>query len=1586
MNNINKKNKIFSLSVSSEVPNKNTSEVTVKNNQIIYTSINNNLQKLVDNDIFIEKELNKERFYQIGPKTYLENELSSQVNGYKMWNKNIKSPEPLSILHKINYELDDTIIDTEIKSNVNFIVDIGNERLIGTNSGLYTLDNDNNITDTIISGKKIISYATKLNDEYIVVTTDDGIYQLSNNLATDQWVSYLKNDVKNIEKIFVDDDYIYIGDENGLSFCNYQKNTTTNYDFIPYKLNTTTNFTEKPISLNQINNKKIVVSNNGIFSNSKYNSFDEIVEISIPNNSEVKTFVKFKNNLYITTTHGLYEIRDNELKLIGDVIGNVISHSIFKGVLYVIIDSCLYKYKTTLEKICDLKTTINKNTTLGVYNDIVVISTNNKIYYININNINIDNISSWNVLENTTIDKNLSQIYDKCLLVTGKDTNEKNILLEIEFNGVITRQLVEENDIVINKIIKHESGNFILTNKGLYKNINEKIKFNDDIIDNNNLIDMYINGLNWIIISQSSDGNNIIYGNDISNLSVYKKIIKIEYQKICFTNGILLLIDKENHLYYTNDFNFDTEVTVLNPKLITNTIDITQIYTLENNFYILDNSGNLYNLLLKYNYSLETYNGFSSEFPTNYQDKIRGFNESYTTSGKTNKVFYGEDNNYLYTNLSAHGKTNNINYITTLGNIEYACGYSYYYDTSLSNGTKCDWQLKEIKETGKPTQYLSTFTSFTKDLFMIYGDGKFQVYEWKEDSEDIDNDGIDNERIFRQLSVNIESPTNIGIDLPPIKGMYHFYDKYKSKIYDSHGEKPEISYTFLFGENSISIFNLFIDTEHYETYKIYSKFTNTELGLSNVPLIEGEYCHCKYSLSKKTLNKLSNLKCVTNTNSLDKENLLFFATKDNQLKYYLQNKNKDLIEDFENDNIKSISTPLNNEEIISIAAASITDDGNKIKIAIQTNINLYTNEIEIVSNQLQVDEKAWHIGAYENNDSKILGYNKEIITLSNEKLAYNNIVEVDNYELTKSQKGSINNLKIINNKLYEIYDDKIVVDDKIIKIPNIKNITYENNKFYLMGETGLSSINELSNISLLEKNDFLETKEIIDVWKDFYIGISVYFSINLIDELRLNIKQEKKDLIDEINNLKIIDNKLTFINQDQELRILNADYSTKPFEIENKKKDTIPLYRNTENLYVGINGEMYQKGNNEQVITDLSKTINDDMPILQDEINHYFIRNDNKHTLYKYNEIKLGDYSNLISDITGIEKVYQFNDEYLLLLEENKIYYYYPEFNMYFLKYQDNDIIKNLQKENEKYIINVGNKLYDIDNNFRQKNKKYILTDSQINSFYKLDEFNYLLGSERGLRKTQYKYRIENDIPLCSLTNIKDTIWTEYEIDIKQHLSSEHNLSSTISKINDNIMPVDCSNLKGIENNLEISNYIKTIEFGDGVQHISATVSFENELKTNDTSLSNISYIYKNYGRNDESELLIYIPSTNTNYINHISEIKNDKNKTEKIYRKNVENTTSRNINDNKTILTIQIDKEHFDINRITSFEINGNSLPLKIYIDEDNKHLFKNKYFSSIIKKSVLKQLQYKEDRGILEFQFLIFGTDAQAIRLYLN
>jgi hypothetical protein len=220
-----------------------------------------------------------------------------------------------------------------------------------------------------------------------------------------------------------------------------------------------------------------------------------------------------------------------------------------------------------------------------------------------------------------------------------------------------------------------------------------------------------------------------------------------------------------------------------------------------------------------------------------------------------------------------------------------------------------------------------------------------------------------------------------------------------------------------------------------------------------------------------------------------------------------------------------------------------------------------------------------------------------------------------------------------------------------------------------MKDTGLSTLTNLSSLSSLQKNTFLETKKIKDVWKNFYIGDGAYYSIDSVDDLKLKIKREINSLGDEINNLKIIDNKLTFINQQQELKILNNDYTCKPFEITNRENKTIPLYRNTENLYIGINGEMYQKSNKEQIISDISKTTEDNIPILQDEINGYYIRNDIKDVLYKYNKIEIGDYSFLVNNITDIEKVYQFNDEYLLLIEGNKIYYYYPENNIYYLKY-----------------------------------------------------------------------------------------------------------------------------------------------------------------------------------------------------------------------------------------------------------------------------------------------------------------------------
>ena len=226
MNNIAKKNKIFQMTTETNAPNRNVSDVTVKNNQIIFAAINNNLQKFVDNDMYIEKELQKEYRYQIGPKAYLGDELSSKPNGYKTWNENLKSMEPLSILQKIDYPLDETTKDTSISSYVTFIFDTGDYKLIGTVQGLYAIDGSNNIQKIKqLETQGMLSYTKNTNDGAIFVTATDGIYQLS--IDYDYSIhSFKRSNIPDLNSIFIDDNKVYVGYLDGLSVGRYDEDPT----------------------------------------------------------------------------------------------------------------------------------------------------------------------------------------------------------------------------------------------------------------------------------------------------------------------------------------------------------------------------------------------------------------------------------------------------------------------------------------------------------------------------------------------------------------------------------------------------------------------------------------------------------------------------------------------------------------------------------------------------------------------------------------------------------------------------------------------------------------------------------------------------------------------------------------------------------------------------------------------------------------------------------------------------------------------------------------------------------------------------------------------------------------------------------------------------------------------------------------------------------------------------------------------------------------------------------------------------------------------------------------------------------------
>jgi hypothetical protein len=342
MNNIIKKNKLLGLNLEFGIPNNSTTDITLKQNQITNNAINNNLQKLVDNDIFIEKEIRKQELYPIGPKDYTDN-ISQKCNGYKMWNENIHSPEQLSILHKIDYELDDTIKSLGINQTINFIKDEPSGcKLIGTTKGLFILEH-NKVKKTLNENENIIDCVLNIENNVIFILSQSGIYKINKN-NLEEWVSIKKSDISNSDKLYIDNNYLYIYDENKLKVADYNENIEESLIFTPYNKSDISIFEEKPISINYLNDNKIIVTNSSIYSNTIYNSFGDMSIITIPNGGTIKQLIQTKTNMYVSTTKGLFEIKsDNTVKLIGDKQDNVYAYTVYDNKLYIIEGDILYK-------------------------------------------------------------------------------------------------------------------------------------------------------------------------------------------------------------------------------------------------------------------------------------------------------------------------------------------------------------------------------------------------------------------------------------------------------------------------------------------------------------------------------------------------------------------------------------------------------------------------------------------------------------------------------------------------------------------------------------------------------------------------------------------------------------------------------------------------------------------------------------------------------------------------------------------------------------------------------------------------------------------------------------------------------------------------------------------------------------------------------------------------------------------------------------------------------------------------------------------------------------------------------------------
>ena len=201
-----------------------------------------------------------------------------------------------------------------------------------------------------------------------------------------------------------------------------------------------------------------------------------------------------------------------------------------------------------------------------------------------------------------------------------------------------------------------------------------------------------------------------------------------------------------------------------------------------------------------------------------------------------------------------------------------------------------------------------------------------------------------------------------------------------------------------------------------------------------------------------------------------------------------------------------------------------------------------------------------------------------------------------------------------------------------------------------------------------------------------------------------------------------------------------------------------------------------------------------------------------------------------------------------------------------------------------------------------------------------------------------------------------------------------------------------CSDYIATHNDIVFEIESSTNEDGD----IQASSSNANQtlssLALDDIPLT---YILKRW-KSGMCELYIYLTTTNTYYLAFNEGVPNCMvEPTEPIYRRNLaqvgtvateDKTQTSEIGNHYTNVQLNIMSSFCFMDCIQDIQINGNSLPLKVYKDIDNNvDDTSTNLYQSFIEPSVVDScdISTTDSEGYYNFHFKCFGSDAQAIRI---
>ena len=329
--------------------------------------------------------------------------------------------------------------------------------------------------------------------------------------------------------------------------------------------------------------------------------------------------------------------------------------------------------------------------------------------------------------------------------------------------------------------------------------------------------------------------------------------------------------------------------------------------------------------------------------------------------------------------------------------------------------------------------------------------------------------------------------------------------------------------------------------------------------------------------------------------------------------------------------------------------------------------------------------------------------------------------------------------------------------------------------------------------------------------------------------------------------------------------------------------------------------------------------------------------------------------------------------------------------------------------DGKSYYVNQGSRIFETNDLIGFNPLIETLPENlRINQILKVGDRDFIIPTSGGLYYTRGIYELRDDINTQSFKEFNRWIRDFYGHAEENHVAENHREVDFIQRIA-KYADASMTNVTLLE---KYANVPQTIEFNDEYQYIRGGVrnfftqikaakevypgGFVNRMADSDIGTLDtfkLDYVVKRWN-NGKMEFFIHVPTTMTYYMNHVAGFGNCRYEDTTVSRKNIDNmVTDNKPNEKCTRLRIYIDQGHFNLKSITSIQINGTSLPLKVYQDTDHPCSGFDGLYHSVIQPSLTMTIPIEQngnnvgrliekDSNNIVLEFAVYGTDEQSIR----